>query len=37
MNLTNFTTMTTNRNLTILHPNGGNTNRFYRLVTPMAP
>jgi hypothetical protein len=35
VNLTNFTTMTTNRNLVIPHPAAGPTNRFYRFVTPM--
>jgi hypothetical protein len=35
VNLTNFTTMTTNRNLVISHPAPSPTNRFYRFVTPM--
>jgi hypothetical protein len=35
VNLTNFTTMITNRNLSISHPAAGPTSRFYRFVTPM--
>ncbi len=35
VNLTNFTTMTTNRNLSISHPAAAATSRFYRFVTPM--
>ena len=35
VNLTNFTTVTSNRNLVIPHPAAGPTNRFYRFVTPM--
>jgi hypothetical protein len=32
--LTNFSTMTTNRNLLISHPDSGASNRFYRVITP---